>query len=77
MINGAAVFKVGVFRLLDRLEERFVHTANRAYPVIGQILESRAWLDAVIRIAVCRIIFIAARDTNPFLHKSISWKGYG
>lgn len=44
------------------------HTAQRAYPVPGNVLECRSGSDSVLRISRFGIIYVAAYITNILLH---------
>ena len=46
----------------------FSDSASRACPVIGDILEWSARLDAVFRVTLCRIIDVSADYANIFIH---------
>lgn len=51
-----------------RLEHALVHAANRAAPVIGQILESGSGSDAMLGIAFFRIISVSTGIAEIFFH---------
>ena len=54
--------------LLDNAEVVLANTAEGAYPVVWNILESCSRLDAAVRIAYFRVIDITAYITYILLH---------
>lgn len=59
-------------RLNNLFEHGFVNTTDRASPVIGEICESCARRDTVLRVTFCGIISITTGIAKIFIHSKIS-----
>jgi len=56
--------------ILKSHELVFADAALRADPVIRQILERSARLDAIFRVALGRVVYVSTRSTFVFLHSA-------
>src|SRR5512143_1256234 len=56
------------FRSVYGLELILPRAAERAYPVVRDVLEGGAGRHAVLRVAGGRIVDVAADDASPFFH---------
>ena len=52
------------------------YAAEGAYPVFGEFFEWGAWLDAVVGVAYCGIILVAAYVAYILFHEGGVLKGY-
>ena len=59
-----------MYRLLLFLEMCFVHRAEGAYPVGGQVFELGAGGDAIVGVTGCGVIHIPAHIANVLFHDS-------
>src|SRR5512140_2517414 len=57
------------YRSIHRLEFVFPRAAEGADPVVRNVLEGGAGRHAVVRVAVDRIVDVAADDASPFFHR--------
>lgn len=71
LLNDSPFLHGSLVVVLDAgLEHALVHTAQRAAPVIGKVLEFGSGSNAVLGIAFLRIISIPAGVAKIFLHDS-------
>ena len=59
------------YAILCRLEILLAYSANRAYPILRDVLESCAGCDSAIGITDFGVIFVAAKSAYILLHNSI------
>jgi hypothetical protein len=52
-------------RSFDLFEHILPDTANRAYPIVGKILESGPGGYVPVRVSLCRIIYVTASHAAP------------
>lgn len=60
-----------IITLLCGLEILLAYTANRAYPILRDVLESCTGCDSAIGITDFGVIFVAAKSAYILLHNSI------
>ncbi len=66
----------GFFRRLNRFKHFFTFLAKRAYPIFGQIFESRSGFNAVIGIAYFGIVYISAYFAFVLFHNFRIFKNH-
>src|SRR4030042_3026338 len=59
-----------VFRSVGRLELILPRAAEGAHPVVRDALEGGTGRHAVVRVAVGRVVDVAADDASPFFHRT-------
>lgn len=70
---GCRLMPAGWELVFDFFEVRFCRTAERAYPVFGDVFEGCSGGDTSVGISDFRIVFITAQSANPFAHGSFSF----
>ena len=75
-MTGARDFHVWAkgLELFSGAELILAYTAQRAYPVFGQVFESRASGNAIVGVTYCGVILVATNVTYVLFHSS--W-GFG